>query len=135
MSQAGPATPTMARLAVVAGEEVVLQCGLSSPAARPAAAQIVWRKGYEVLAAGPSLLKLDTRYSVSGAGLRITNLQVGWQVLRLILPNYCAHHVLCTVINKTDIGWTSARCRGHISCFVLTWLSLTDFLLLILSFG
>ena len=121
MSRAGPTTPTVARLAAVAGEEVVLQCGLPSPAARPAAAQIVWRKGYEVLAAGPSLLKLDTRYSVSGAGLRITNLQVGWQTLpcqTIVQPQ--KNDIMCTVINKTDIGWTSARCRGHNSSLVLT---------------
>ena len=38
--------------------------------------QIVWRKGTEVLSAGPTLLKLDPRYSVNGqtAALTITSL-------------------------------------------------------------
>ena len=49
---------------VVKGNAVVLRCTVHNMGAHQ---QIIWRKGYEVIAAGPVLLKIDLRYSVDVA--------------------------------------------------------------------
>ena len=45
---------------IVVGDEVVLECIVHNMGAHQ---QIIWRRGFEVIAAGPILLKIDFRYS------------------------------------------------------------------------
>jgi len=67
LTDVSPSIVTVAQnVTVVRGEEVVLGCSVHNLGSHQ---QIVWRRGFEVLAAGPIRLKLDTRYSVvSGIG-------------------------------------------------------------------
>jgi hypothetical protein len=48
-------------MTIVEGDEVVLKCSVHNMGAHQ---QIIWRRGFEVIAAGPVLLKIDFRYSV-----------------------------------------------------------------------
>ena len=58
---------------IVEGDEVVLKCSVHNMGAHQ---QIVWRRGFEVIAAGPILLKIDFRYSVvMGTGSSRLNIQ------------------------------------------------------------
>ena len=58
---------------IVDGDEVVLKCSVRNMGAHQ---QIVWRRGFEVIAAGPILLKIDFRYSVVfGTGSSQLNIQ------------------------------------------------------------
>ena len=58
---------------IVEGDEVVLKCNVNNMGAHQ---QIVWRRGFEVIAAGPVLLKIDFRYSVVfGTGSSQLNIQ------------------------------------------------------------
>ena len=43
---------------IVEGDEVVLKCIVHNMGAHQ---QIIWRRGFEVIAAGPILLKIDFR--------------------------------------------------------------------------
>ena len=45
----------------MAGEEVVMRCSVHNLGFHQ---QIIWRRGFEVVAAGAVLLKLDSQYSV-----------------------------------------------------------------------
>jgi len=57
----------------VEGDEVVLRCSVHNMGAHQ---QIIWRRGFEVIAAGPVLLKIDFRYSVVlGPGSSQLNIQ------------------------------------------------------------
>ena len=82
-----PASPGSENMTAVQGESVIFR--LVGVLTRPSlllvsrcnmetepGQQIVWRKGTEVLSAGPTLLKLDPRYSVTAqtAALTITSL-------------------------------------------------------------
>ena len=57
--------PDGQNVTVVEGGTVVLGCAVHNMGAHKT--QIIWRRGYEVLAAGPVVLSLDSRYSL-GAG-------------------------------------------------------------------
>ena len=58
---------------IVEGDEVVLECSVHNMGAHQ---QIIWRRGFEVIAAGPVLLKIDFRYSVVfGPGLSRLNIE------------------------------------------------------------
>lgn len=59
----GDETNTTDNVTAIEGDDVTFRCDISTGPGQ----QIVWRKGYEVLSAGPSLLKPDTRYSVTGS--------------------------------------------------------------------
>ena len=57
----------------VEGDEVVLRCSVHNMGAHQ---QIIWRRGFEVIAAGAVLLKIDFRYSVVlGPGSSQLNIQ------------------------------------------------------------
>ena len=68
----GPDLTGSENITAVQGESVMLRCNIETEPGQ----QIVWRKGTEVLSAGPTLLKLDPRYSVTAqtAALTITSL-------------------------------------------------------------
>ena len=58
---------------IVVGDEVVLECIVHNMGAHQ---QIIWRRGFEVIAAGPILLKIDFRYSVVlGTGSSLLTIQ------------------------------------------------------------
>ena len=68
----GPASAGSENITAVQGQSVIFRCNIDTEPGQ----QIVWRKGTEVLSAGPTLLKLDPRYSVTAqtAALTITSL-------------------------------------------------------------
>ena len=68
----GPDLTGSENISAVQGESVMFSCNIETEPGQ----QIVWRKGTEVLSAGPILLKLDPRFSVTSqtAALTISNL-------------------------------------------------------------
>ena len=64
----GPASPGSENLTAVQGEAVIFRCNIETEPGQ----QIVWRKGTEVISAGPTLLKLDPRFSVNGQTAALT---------------------------------------------------------------
>ena len=64
----GPASPGSENLTAVQGEAVVFRCNIEAGPGQ----QVVWRKGTEVISAGPTLLKLDPRFSVNGQTAALT---------------------------------------------------------------
>ena len=64
----GPDLPVSENISAVQGESVMFSCNIETEPGQ----QIVWRKGTEVLSAGPTLLKLDPRFSVNGQTAALT---------------------------------------------------------------
>jgi len=80
------------------GDDVNFRCNIATAPGQ----QIVWRRGYEVLSAGPSLLKKDSRYSVTGS-LRPS----GSELSITAVSSADSGEFVCQV--QTDVGLTETK--------------------------
>jgi len=88
-------------ITAIEGQDVTFSCNIETSPGQ----QIVWRRGYEVLSAGPSLLKMDSRYSVTG---RVQgNTEPGSQLLIHKVRQEDAGEFFCQV--QTDRGLAETK--------------------------
>lgn len=88
-------------LTATEGDHVTFRCNIATAGGQ----QIVWRRGTEVLSAGPSLLKHDPRYSVAGPRSRGRQLGAELSVAQVTIED--AGEFVCQV--QTDLGPRETR--------------------------